>query len=168
MFLRRVTSTSPFWEGHSTLPAPPLPTAAPCLLPYTQQKLWGDSEAETFPQDLISQALVSIPGSDAVSRRLHQRVQPPRELACRGCGRTRLARTCVQRDVGGVDHFELQAGQENSPLGKNTRRQRMSGRAAGVWDAAARSQAPWDGSSSLPSSHKLICTDPSPNPAGED
>lgn len=84
---------------------------------------------------------------------------------------TRAALTCVQGDVGGVDHFELQAGEENSPLGKNERRRRPSGRVAGARDAAAQPQAPSDASSSILSPQKPALV-PAPTPqegsTGED
>lgn len=116
-----------------------------------------------LPQDPILQVLLlfpSLPGHAALG-------------VPTGCGcRRHLALTCVQGDVGGVNHLKLQAGEENSPLGKNKRRWGMSRRVAGVRMQLPKPSTPgWF----LPvhSSQKLPCrrgsrerADPAPFPAG--
>lgn len=113
-------STSRFQLAPSINPTHCSPSIPPLRQAEAQ---WGDSEAEICPQDPIAQVPLSFPPLPARAA--------PGEPAGRGC-RSSPALTCVQGDVGGVDHLKLQAGEENSPLGKNERRWGMSGREAGV------------------------------------
>lgn len=116
----RAASTSRFQLAPSINPT----HCSPCIPPLRQAEAqWGDSEAEICPQDPIAQVPLSFPPLPARAA--------PGEPAGRGC-RSSPALTCVQGDVGGVDHLKLEAGEENSPLGKNERRWGMSGREAGV------------------------------------
>lgn len=153
-----IFSSSSSCSQHQSYPLQPLHASL-----HQAEGQWGDSEAEMSPKDQISQILVSFPSLLAYAA--------PEEPAGWGC-RRQLALTCVQGDVGRVNHLKFQAGEENSPLGKNKRRWGMSRRVAEV-----RLQLPNPGTPgwvlSVQSSQKLPCrrgarerADPAPFPAG--